>query len=938
MVQRRSRTPQQQVEPPTRQHEDVTPDESSGSTKAHEAQPAAPMRARAAGARGRRGSLRVYLGAAPGVGKTYAMLGEGRRRRGRGADVVVGFVETYGRVHTIEQIGDLPIVPRRRLPYRDTSFEEMDLDAVLARRPQVALVDELAHTNVPGSRNQKRWQDIRELLDAGIDVISTVNIQHLESLSDVVERITGIRQRETVPDELVRAAEQVELVDQTPEALRRRLAHGNISAPETIDAALANYFRVGNLAALRELALLWVADQVDAGLEDYRRRHGITEPWETRERVVVALTGAPGTESLIRRGARIAQRAHGELIGLHVSSEDGLVGPRSALMEDQRKLLADLGGEYHEVAGSDIAAALVEFARAENATQLVLGASQRSRWSELIRGSVINRAVRMSGPIDVHVISHERPTDPGDEALSPTGRRRSSRVPAPALSARRRAAGWLLALAGVPLLTLLFAQLREHMGLPTVLLLFLALVVLTATVGGRLPAVVAAAGAFLCANWFFTPPYHRWTIAEGENVVALLVFLGVALAVSRFVDAATRRAAEAARARSEARTLASLAATMGEDDPLPTLLGHLRSAFGLTAAALLRHTPESPDRPGTADSPGTADRPETTGTAGSPGTADSPDSPAPADGAWQVEAAAGEPVPTRPDQADLVEELSPGIVLAMTGHRLAAEDQAVLNAFAGQLAAVLERHRLRVEAGRVEALAEANALRTALLQAVSHDLRTPLASIKASVTSLSQDEVAWSDEETAEFLSTINDETDRLTTLVANLLDMSRIQAGVLHPTLRAVGLEEVLPAALAGLGHRLDRVEAEVPETLPPVLADAPLLERVLANVIDNAVRFTPPGQKVHVTAGEFGGRLHLRVVDRGPGIPPAQRDAVFQPFQRLGDNPAASGVGLGLAVAKGFCDAMGASIEIDDTPGGGATTVISIPVADDVANDVAG
>ena len=325
----------------------------------------------------KRGTLRVYLGAAPGSARPFAMLNEGRRAAERGRDVVVGFVETHNRALTAEAIGDLEVVPRRSITYRDTTFEEMDVDAILARRPERVLVDELAHTNVPGSRNEKRWQDVEELLAAGIDVTSTLNIQHLESLNDVVERITGIKQRETIPDEVVRAAEQVEMVDITPEALRRRMVHGNIYAPDKIDASLANYFRAGNLGALRELALLWVADKVDVGLEEYRERHGITKPWETRERVVVAVTGAPDTEALIRRAARIAQRAHGELLGVHVSSDEGLAGPAAELLDEHRKLLEDVGGEFHEVAGADVAAALVEFATAENATQLVLGASHR---------------------------------------------------------------------------------------------------------------------------------------------------------------------------------------------------------------------------------------------------------------------------------------------------------------------------------------------------------------------------------------------------------------------------------------------------------------------------------------------------------------------------------------------------------------------------------
>lgn len=832
----------------------------------------------------RRGLLRVYLGAAPGVGKTYAMLNEGHRRRGRGTDVVVGYVETYGRPLTEGAIGDLEVVPRRTMSYRGATFEELDLDALLARRPQLALVDELAHTNVPGSRNEKRWQDVQELLDAGIDVVTTLNIQHLESLNDVVERITGVRQRETIPDEVVRSTEQLELIDMTPEALRRRMAHGNIYKAEKIDAALGHYFRVPNLAALRELALLWLADRVDVGLEEYRHRHGIAEPWETRERVVVAITGAPGTEALIRRAARIAQRAHGDLLGVHVQAQEGLAGPPTELLERHRRLLDDLGGEYHEVAGGDVAAALVDFARAENATQLLLGASLRSRWAELVQGSVINRVIRLSGAIDVHVISHEGPP-PGSEAPHPPRRRvgRSSLPP------RRRAAGWALALAGVPTLTAVLAQLRESAALPTVLLLFLALVVATAAAGGTLPAVVGAVAAFLAANWFFTPPFYEWTIAEAHNLVALLVFLGVAFVVSRFVDDATRRAAEAARARSEARTLAGLAATMGEHDPLPSLLTHLRSAFGLRAAAVLRHDGDG----------------------------------------WTVEAAAGDDVPATPEDADVVAELAPGVVLALAGPAIAGDDRAVLNAFASQLAAVLERTRLRAEAGRVQTLSEANALRTALLQAVSHDLRTPLAAIKASVTSLGARDVEWSREQADEFLRTIETETDRLTALVANLLDMSRIHADAVRPAMRAVALEEVLPAALAGLGARGAPVQSEVSEALPPVLADPALLERVLANVIENAVRHSPAGTAVRVDAGAFAGRVDVRVVDQGCGIPRDDRDRVFQPFQRLGDAQTGTGVGLGLAVASGFVHAMDGAIDVEDTPGGGTTMVISLPVA---------
>ena len=401
---------------------------------------------------GGRGQLRVYLGCAAGVGKTYAMLCEGHRRAERGADVVLAFAETHGRPQTAALLEGLEIVPRITIPYRGTAFEEMDLDAVLARNPQIAMVDELAHTNVPGSRNAKRWQDVEELLNAGIDVISNVNVQHLESLNDVVGKITGVPQRETVPDAVVRAADQVELVDMTPEALRRRMAHGNIYPPEKIDAALNNYFRPGNLAALRELALLWLADKVDEGLQRYRAAHGIHDTWEARERVVVALTGGPEGDTLIRRAARIAARsAGGDLLTVHVTRADGLTGADPAALAEQRRLAESLGGTYHQVVGDNISQALLEFAKAENATQLVLGASRRSWPLALLTGPGIGaRTIRGSGDIDVHIVTH-----------SQMGRGRGlPQAHGGGITLRRRIAGYLLAAALLPLLTIVLASLR----------------------------------------------------------------------------------------------------------------------------------------------------------------------------------------------------------------------------------------------------------------------------------------------------------------------------------------------------------------------------------------------------------------------------------------------------------------------------------------------
>ena len=842
-----------------------------------------------------RGTLRIYLGSAPGVGKTFAMLNEGRRRAERGADIVVGIVETHGRVSTAAQLGDLEVLPRRRIEHRGAVLEELDLDAVLARRPEQVLVDELAHTNVPGSRHDKRWQDIDAMLDAGIDVISTVNIQHLESLNDVVAGITGITQQETVPDAWVREADQVELVDMSPEALRRRMAHGNIYPAERIDAALGNYFREGNLGALRELALLWVADRVDEDLTDYRRRHGIEEPWETRERVVVALTGAPGGDQLVRRASRMALRSRGDLIAVHVRRDDGVAARSTELLERHRELVHELGGRYVEVAGGEPGRALVEVARAENATQIVLGASRRSRLAELFGGSVIARVLREAGAIDVHVI----PTEASDEERSLP---RPPRWGAP-LAARRRLIAWTMAVLLPPLVALVLVPMRDDLGLETVLLLFLATAVGVAAVGGSGPAMLAAVSSFLLANWYFTPPIHTLTVAEADELVALVVFLAVSGLVSAYVAVSARRAAEAARARAEAATLARLAA--GEDaDPsrIAQLVEHLRETFGVRAVALLgRDDPEGP---------------------------------------WIPLGVAGSGPPLAPEDAEARFEVpvhrgEAALVVAGDVH---AADQVVLGAFANRLGDALDARRLRASAAEADELLRGNELRAALLAAVSHDLRTPLAAIKASVTSLLADDVTWSPEAVREFCESIDAETDRLAALVSDLLDMSRITSGSVVVQLADVGVDELLPAAIASLGDRVPQgaLDLDIAETLPRVRTDPGLVERTLANIVANAVAWSPTGRTVAIRAGAVPGAVVVRVADHGPGIAVADRELVFRPFQRLGDRtggPGAqggpTGIGLGLAVARGFADAVGAELSLEDTPGGGTTMALALPLA---------
>ncbi|MDF5752874.1 ATP-binding protein [Spongiactinospora sp. TRM90649] len=826
---------------------------------------------------GRRGRLRVYLGAAPGVGKTYAMLGEGRRAISRGRDVVVGLAETHGRALTAALLEDMEIVPRRTISYRGTAFTELDADAVIARRPELVLIDELAHTNVPGSRNAKRWQDVDEVLAAGIDVVTTVNVQHLESLNDVVERITGVTQRETIPDEVVRRADQIELVDMSPEALRRRMAHGNVYAPEKVDAALANYFRVGNLTALRELALLWVAGRVDDQLGRYRAEHGIAATWEARERVVVALTGGPEGETLIRRAARIAERSKGaDLLAVHVTRADGLAGADPAGVARLRGLVEDLGGGYHQVVGDDVPGALLDFAKGVNATQLVLGASRRGRFAQLLARGVGAETIARSGSIDVHMIPHPQASRGRRPARPPT-----------ALTRARRAAGWALALLGLPLLTAVLYALRDRLALPSEILVFLLLVLGVALAGGLWPAITAAVGGFLLLNWFFTPPIENWTIAQPENLFALMAFVVVAVAVSATVDLAARRTREAARAGADAELLSTLAGhVLRGEAALPSLLGRVRETFGFESATLLENT----------------------------------------GGAWRIAATSGGPPAVTPAAADTDVPIDDTLNLAATGRILPAADRRVLAAFAAQAAVALREQRLRAEADQAKPLAEADRMRSALLAAVSHDLRTPLAAATAAVDGLRATDVTWSPEDRAELLATAHESLAELDHLVVNLLDMSRLQAGVLGVRLQPVSLEEVVPGVRGGPEPPVLRV----PHDLPDVAADPVLLERVLANLTQNAVRYSPPGSPVHITASSHGDHVEIRVIDRGPGIPPDARDRVFLPFQRLGDRNSHSGVGLGLALSRGLTEAMGGTLIPEETPGGGLTMIVTLPVAE--------
>jgi two-component system sensor histidine kinase KdpD len=681
----------------------------------------------------------------------------------------------------------------------------------------------------------------------------------------------------------LRSAEQIELVDATPEALERRLAHGNITPPDRIDAATMRFYRPGTILALRHLALLWLADRVEDLLLRYMDAHHIEDAWETRERVVVAVTGAPGSEAVIRRAGRIARRTHAELIGVHINSKDDRAGHVDERLREHLLLVGRLGGRCHEVVGDDVATALIAFAHGERATQLVIGATRRRGWERLRRRSVANALLRELPGVDVHVIAASAGgSEPSFLAAGP-----------PRVPAWRARLGWLIALIGLPALTLVGIATRDVISQSGPLLAYLLLVALVATVGGAAPALTTAVAAALLANWFFTSPRHTLRVSHAEDFVALVVFVSVAAIIAALVSALGRRTAEAKRARAEAEVLArSTGVLVGEHEPLAGLLSQLRATFGLDSASLLSRDGER----------------------------------------WRLEAVTGDNAPVRPDDGETV-VIAPDTVLVLRGAHLDASDRRLLRAFGAQLGTALAGRRLQAEAAQAALLADANELRSAMLQSVSHDLRTPLSSIKVSVSSLLASDVQFTADDVRDLLETIDEESDRLNRVVSNLLDMSRLQANVLEARCAATDVEVVVGGALSSIGAAPERVVIDIDSHVPPVWADAVLLERALANLLANALAWSPPDEPVRVAALASGNTVVLRVSDRGPGIPPAQRARAFDAFQRLGDRSSQAGVGLGLAVSRGFILAMGGEIELHDTPGGGLSVVITLRRAEEAA-----
>ncbi len=865
-----------------------------------------------------RGRLKIFVGAAPGVGKTYEMLSAARARLREGLDVVAGVVETHGRRETEALLEGLEVVPRHSVEYKGRVLQEMDLDALLARRPQLALVDELAHTNTPGSRHPKRYMDVEELIAAGIDVYTTLNVQHIDSLNDVVARITRIRVRETVPDSVIDKADDIELIDLTPEDLIQRLKEGKVYVPHQAERAIRHYFSPGNLTALRELALRRTAQRVDAQMVRYMQAHAIAGPWAAGERVLACVGEDPSSTEVVRHAKRMADSLKAPWAAIHVET-----GRNLNMTEAERDRVAEalrlaqrLGAETVTLPGQDVASTIAEYASTNNFTQIVIVQQPRSRWVDMLYGSPSQQLIRKAGGASVRVLARGRDAE---------GERR--RLPdewVPAHGSPRAYVGGLAFVAvslGVALL------LRDVLGITSVALTFLTAVLVTAVAYGLWPALLASLASMLAYNFFFLPPLYTFTIADPENVVALFFFAITAVIASNLT---ARVRAQAITARQRARTTEELyqfsrklAGAASLDDLLWASVHQIALMLKVRVVILL---PENGDLTVRAGFP-----PEDQ--------LDAADIAA-AKWSWEKNHAAGRGADTLPGAKRLFLPMQTGrgavgvigIDRDTPGPLLTPDQQRLLNALADQIALAVERVNLVEAIDRARLAAETDRLRAALLTSISHDLRTPLASILGSVTSLSSSG-GWLDDATKhELMRTIQDEAERLNRFIGNLLDMTRLESGPLQLRTGPVDVSDAVGGALRRAAKILagHRTEVRLEPDLPMLDLDEVLFEQVLFNLLDNAAKYAPAGSLVTINGWRDDNVVRVRILDEGPGIPPAALDHVFEKFYRAGSGDRRrAGTGLGLAICRGFIEAMHGTISTGNrTDRSGAAFIITLPV----------
>jgi two-component system sensor histidine kinase KdpD len=869
------------------------------------------------------GKLRIFVGAAPGVGKTYEMLQQAHARKKEGYDIVVGVVETHGRRDTEALLEGLEVIPRRHVAYKGQMLNEMDIDAIIARRPQIVLVDELAHTNAEGSRHPKRYLDVEELMSRGIDVFTTVNIQHIESLNDVVAQITHVRVRETVPDAVFDRADAVELVDLTPSDLIQRLKEGKVYVPKQAERALEHFFSPANLTALRELALRRTAERVDEQLLSEMQARAIQGPWPAGERIVACISDDPRSAGLVRYGKRLADRLHGPWVALYVEGRRSL-----QLSEEERDRVADtlrlaesLGGEAVTIPAGNrgIADDVLNYAHANNVTQIIIGKSERSRWFEILHGSVVHELVRHSGNISVHVIAGDQlPGAPVPKKTVRTFEDREIFEPRP----------YLLSTLAVALALGCAELVNYWIGVENVDLVFLSAIVGVAVRFGLWPSLFASVLSALCYNFFFLPPIYTFTIADPHNIAAFALFTLVAVVVSH---TAARARVQAITAQTRVRAVESLysfsrklAGTGTLDDVLWATAYQTALMLKVRVVVLLPSNGSITVRTGYP--------PEDT--------LDDADLAA-AIWSWQHDRPAGRGSDTLPGASWLFLPMHTGrgpvgivgINSDAPGPMLTPDRRRLLDALMDQGALAIERVRLVEEMDRVERDAETERLRTALLTSISHDLKTPLASVLGSAGALRDLNDKLSESEKVELLATVIDEAERLNRFIANLLDMTKLESGAVTPKIAPHDVSEIVGATLQRAAKilRQHSVQLDLAIDLPMVSLDAVLFEQVLFNLLDNAAKYAAPGTAIVVRTRRDGDMVMLEILDEGEGIPPNDLEHIFDKFYRVQKtDQVRPGTGLGLAISRGFVEAMHGSIVASNrTDRRGAVFTVRLPAA---------
>ena len=870
------------------------------------------QRAREEEERKREGQLKIFFGAAPGVGKTYAMLEAARQKKLEGIDIIVGIVETHGRRETEALLEGLEVLPRRNVEYRGTVLKEFDLDAALSRKPPLILVDELAHTNAPGSRHKKRWQDVYELLGAGISVYTTVNVQHLESLSDVVGQITGISVRENIPDFLLERADEIELIDLPPDDLLQRMKEGKVYMPDQAAAAIKNFFRKGNLIALRELALRRTADRVDAQMQDYRQDKGIKEIWPAGERIMVCIGSNPRSIRLIHAARRLAAGLRTEWIAVHVEAPSQVRPSEKDLKQlaDHMRLAESLGAETATLSGQTMSEEILAYARSRNVSKIIIGKPTHARWKDKLFGSPLDQIVRGSGDIDIHVISGDV-TEP-HEHVAPSTRVRSWR--------KREWAWSVLTVAACTAIDKLMFPFFERLDFAMVYLLG---VVIIASRTSKWPALAATILSVAAFDFFFVPPYYTFAVGDVRYFITFAVMFIVSFVISR-LTLRVRQQAEASRLR-ERRTAGlynlsrELVRERGAIRLSEIAMKHIGEIFDSQVAILIPD--EQNHLAAVAHAPSTF----------------VPDQQEVSVAQWVYEhrQPAGLSTDTLPGAKALYLPLLAsggpvgvvGILPRTSGETFEPDKFHYLEAFANQTAIAIERSFLGEAAQRALLKAETESLRNTLLSSISHDLRTPLSAITGAATTLLQNDVTIDRQSRVELLQTIKEEADHLNRIIKNVLDMTRLESGAITLNKEWQPLDEIIGVVLDRLGDRLDDHPAtmNLQRNLPLVPFDALLIEQVFMNLFDNAIKYSPPGTPLELSASESFYIVTVELADRGSGIPPGEEERIFDKFVR--GRGAGGGVGLGLAICRTIINAHGGKIWAENREGGGAVFRFTLP-----------